>query len=65
MLQLPTSTDDELLLMVWHPTEQPITLCLCMRRDGVITQLIKRILIWTVIPILEMATSRSSHQVIG
>ena len=36
-----------------------------MRRDGVITQLIKRILIWTVIPVLEMTASWCTHQVVG
>ena len=51
--------------MVWHPAEQPVALRLRMRRDGVITQLIKRILVWAVIPVLEMPAARSTHQVVG
>jgi hypothetical protein len=65
VLELPASTNDELLLMVRHPTEQTVALCLCVWRNGVITQLIERVLIWAVIPILEMATSWRTHQVVG
>jgi len=65
VLELPAGTYDKLLLMVWHPAEQPVALRLRMRRDGVITQLIKRILVWAVIPVLEMPASWSTHQVVG